>query len=69
VIAGSCVCGGVSAGGGVRVCAAFQTETRASFPNPFTVLSTCKVVVCPFVGEETDGSYPFENGLIGLDHL
>jgi hypothetical protein len=26
-------------------------------------------VVCPFIDEETNGSYPFANGLSGLAHL
>jgi hypothetical protein len=35
----------------------------------FTVCSSCKpkFVVCPFVDEETNGSYPFANGLNGLN--
>jgi hypothetical protein len=41
------------------------------FLNPFTVGSWCKrkFVVCPFVDEETNGSYPFANGLNELAHL
>ncbi len=37
----------------------------AIFLNPFTICSSCKrkFVVRLFVYEETNGSYPFENGL------
>jgi hypothetical protein len=49
-------------------------ETLAIFLKPFTVCSSCKrkFVVCPFIDEETNGSYPFANklnGLSGLVHL
>jgi hypothetical protein len=46
-------------------------EAHAIFLNPFTVCSTCKrrFVVCSFVDEETNGSYPFRNGLNGLARL
>jgi hypothetical protein len=52
----------------------FQMENRSpcNFPvNPFIVCSSCKrkFVVCPFVYEETNRSYPFANGLNGLAHL
>ncbi len=48
-----------------------KTEAQVIFLNPFTVSSLCiwTFVVCPFVDEETDGSYPFANGLNRLDHL
>jgi hypothetical protein len=48
-----------------------KTEARAIFLNLFTVCSSCKwkFVVCPFVDEETDGIYPFANGLNGLNGL
>jgi hypothetical protein len=48
-----------------------QTEAMAIFLNPFTVCSPCieKFVVCPFVDEETNGSYPFANRLKGLVNL
>jgi hypothetical protein len=38
------------------------------FLNPFTVCSWCKrkFVICPFVDEETNKSYPFANELNGL---
>ncbi len=41
-----------------------RKDAQAIFLNPF---SSCKrkFVVCPFVGEETNGSYPFANGLNG----
>jgi hypothetical protein len=41
-----------------------KREAQAIFRNPFTVCSSCnwKFVVCLFVYEETDGSYPFGNG-------
>ncbi len=44
------------------------------FPNPFSICSSCeqKVVVCPFVDEETNSSYPIANRLNrlnGLAHL
>jgi demethoxyubiquinone hydroxylase (CLK1/Coq7/Cat5 family) len=54
----------------------FQTENgkmeaQAIFQNQFTVCSSCKqkLVVRPFVDEETNGSYPFANRLIRLAHL
>jgi hypothetical protein len=53
----------------------YQTEngkqTPCHFLNPFIVCSLCKrkFVVCPYVNEETNGSYPFANGLNGLAHL
>jgi hypothetical protein len=51
----------------------FQTETEAQaiFLNLFAVCSSCrrKFVVCLFVYEETHGSYPFANGLNGLNRL
>ncbi len=45
-----------------------KNGAQATFLNPFTVCSACerKFVVCPFVDEETNGSYPFANGLNGL---
>jgi hypothetical protein len=44
------------------------------FSLSFIVSSQCsqKFVVCPFIDEETNGSYPFANGLnrpCGLAHL
>ncbi len=49
-------------------------EAQAIFLNRLTVCSSSKwkFVVCLFVSEETNGSYPFANGinrLNGLDHL
>jgi hypothetical protein len=51
-----------------------KTEAQAIFLDLFIGCSSCKriFVVCPFVDEETDGSYPFTNelnGLNGLAHL
>jgi hypothetical protein len=42
-----------------------KMEAQATFLNPFTVCSLCKqkFLICPFVGEVTNGSYPFTNGL------
>ncbi len=39
----------------------WKTEAQAIFLNPFIVSLSCKrkFVVCPFVYEETNGSYPF----------
>jgi hypothetical protein len=47
------------------------TEDQAIFLNLFSVCSSCKrkLFVCPFVDEETNGTYPFANGLNGLAHL
>jgi hypothetical protein len=38
------------------------------FPNPFFFCSSCKwkFVVCPFVDDETNETYPFAHGLSGL---
>jgi hypothetical protein len=51
----------------VYICCRFKqkTEAQAIFLNPFSVCSLCKrkFVVCPFVYEETNGNYPFANGL------
>ncbi len=47
-----------------------KTEAQAFFLNPFfTVCSSLKwkFSVCPFVEEEISGSYPFANGLNGLN--
>jgi hypothetical protein len=41
------------------------------FPfNLLAIFSSCKrkFVVCPLVDEETNGSFPFANGLNGLAH-
>ncbi len=48
-----------------------ENGAQATFLNPFTVCSSCKrkFVLCLFVYEETNGSYPFSNGLNGLAHL
>jgi hypothetical protein len=42
-----------------------KTEAHAIILKAFTVCSLCrrKFVVCPFVDEETSGSYSFANGL------
>jgi hypothetical protein len=51
----------------------FLTENGSPdfFLNPFTVCSSYKrkFVICPFVDEETNGSYLFANGLNGLAHI
>jgi hypothetical protein len=49
----------------------WQTVAQAIFLNPFTVCSLCKqkLVVRPFVDEETNGSYLFSNGLKSLNRL
>jgi hypothetical protein len=52
----------------------WKTGALAIIINPFTVCSTCKqkLIVFPFVDEETNRSYPFANGLNrlnGLAHL
>ncbi len=46
-------------------------EAQTIFLYPFTVCSSCtrKFGVCPSFYEETNGSYPFANGLNGLAHL
>jgi hypothetical protein len=40
-------------------------EAQVFFLNPFTICSSYKqkFVICPFVDEETNGSYLFANGL------
>jgi hypothetical protein len=49
-----------------------ETEAQSIFLDPFAVCSSCKwKFVCPFVNEETSGSYPFASGpnrLNGLSH-
>jgi hypothetical protein len=49
----------------------WKTKAKVVSLNPFTVCSSCKrkFVVCPFLNEETDGSYPFSNGLNRLNEL
>jgi hypothetical protein len=52
----------------------WKTEARVIYLSTFTVCSSWqwKFVVCLFVNKETDGRYPFENrlnGLNGLAHL
>jgi hypothetical protein len=46
-------------------------EAQAIFLNQFTICSFCKLkfVVCLFVYEETNRSYPFGNGLNRLSRL
>jgi hypothetical protein len=46
-------------------------EAQKIFLNPFTVCSSSKkkFVICPFVDVETNGRYPFENGINGLAQL
>jgi hypothetical protein len=45
-----------------------KMKAQSDFLNPFTVCSSCKqkFVVCPFVDEETNTSYPFANGFAHL---
>jgi hypothetical protein len=45
-----------------------KIEAQALFLNLITVCSSCKgkLIFCPFVDEETNGSYPLANGLNGL---
>jgi hypothetical protein len=45
------------------------SEAQAIFLNPFTVCCEKRFVVCPFVYDKTNGSYPFANGLNGLSRL
>jgi hypothetical protein len=49
----------------------FLMENESPGKIFFTLLTVCssckgKFVVCPFVDEETNGSYPFANKLNGL---
>ncbi len=57
----------------IYICCRFKRKMEAQviFLNPFTVCSSCKrkFVVCLYVNEETNGSYPFANGLNRLAHL
>jgi hypothetical protein len=48
-----------------------KTEARAIFINPCTICSSCKwkFIVCPSVDKDTNGSYPFANGLNRLNGL
>jgi hypothetical protein len=48
-----------------------KTEAQAIFPNLFTICSSCKqrFVVCLFFDVETNGSYPFANGINRLNRL
>jgi hypothetical protein len=48
-----------------------KREPQAIFFNQFTFCSLCKrkLVVCSFVDQETNGSYPFANGLNRLNRL
>jgi hypothetical protein len=48
-----------------------KMEVQTIFLNTLTVCSSCKrnFFVCPFVYKETNGSYPFANGLNGLKEL
>jgi hypothetical protein len=44
----------------------WKTEAQAIFLNPFTICISCKLKI---VDKETNGSYPFANGLNGLNRL
>jgi hypothetical protein len=48
-----------------------EIEAQAIFLNPFTICSSCKrkIVVCSFVDEQTNGTYPLANGLNGENGL
>jgi hypothetical protein len=48
-----------------------KTEAKGIFLYPFTVCASCKLkfVICPFVDEETNKSYPFATVLSGLNLL
>ncbi len=48
-----------------------KTESQEIFLGPFTAgtLYERKFVVCPFVDEERNGSYPFANRLNGPNGL
>jgi hypothetical protein len=48
-----------------------ENGALAIFPNTFTISSSYKqkFFLCPFVYEETNRSYPFTNGLNGLNNL
>ncbi len=56
-----------------HICCHFtrKTEAMAIFLHLFSVCSSYKrkFVVCPFVDEETNGSYLFSNGLNGINGL
>ncbi len=53
----------------INGCFKRKAEAQVIFISPFTVCSSCKwkYVVCPFIYEETNASYPFANGLNGLN--
>ncbi len=46
-----------------------EKGSPSDFLNSFTICTSCKrkFVVCQLVDEETNGSYPFANGLNGTD--
>jgi hypothetical protein len=48
-----------------------ENRSPDDFPYPLTVCSPCirKFFFCPFVDEETNGSYLFTKGLNGLNGL
>ncbi len=52
----------------------WKTEAQRQFPLIRLPFAQCEkkngsFVVCPFADEETNGDYPFANGLNGLAHL
>jgi hypothetical protein len=55
----------------IYCCFKRKTEAQAIFLNPFTACLSYKrkFVVCPFVGEGTNGSYHFANRLNGLKRI
>jgi hypothetical protein len=46
-----------------------ENGNPGDFPLSVYLLLIFQTEVCPFVDEETNGSYPFANGLNGLAHL
>jgi hypothetical protein len=58
-----------------NICYRFKQKMENGSPgnllNPFTICSSWKLkfVICPFVYEETNGKYPFANGLHRLAHV
>ncbi len=57
----------------VRYMLAYQTENGKRKPTRFSLIRLPSAhranIVCPFVDEGKNGSYPLANGLNGLDHL
>jgi hypothetical protein len=72
-VMGVCVCVFIFIFIVIFICCRFKqkTEVQVIFLSPFTICSSCKrkYVVCLFVDEETNGSYPFANEISGLNRL